>query len=149
MFCSEDHLSLLSRCLLCRCIMGCFVNKSSHVCFVLTEQFNSAIHIYSNISIHTQNNRLLIYVTLDHKLWIRCPLMYGLLGYRTFGWDTTFWKSRIWGCKKNLNIEKIVFNVVQMKFLAINITFQKFRFDIYIVGHLQNVFMEHDLYLIS
>ncbi len=30
-----------------------------------------------------------------------------------------FW---IWGCKKNLNIEKINFKVVQMKFLAMHIT---------------------------
>ncbi len=31
-------------------------------------------------------------------------------------------KSGIWGCKKNLNIEKIIFKVVQMKFLAMHIT---------------------------
>ncbi len=30
---------------------------------------------------------------------------------------------KIWGCKKNLNIEKIAFNVVQMKFLAMQIKF--------------------------
>ncbi len=29
-----------------------------------------------------------------------------------FGRDTSFWKSGIWGCKKNLNIEKIVFKFV-------------------------------------
>ncbi len=65
------------------------------------------------------------------------------------GWDTTIWKSGIWGCKKNLNIEKITFKVVQMKFLAMHITNQKFSFDIFTVGNLQNIFMEHDLYLIS
>ncbi len=32
---------------------------------------------------------------------------------------------------KNLNIEKIAFNVVQMKFLAMHITNQKLSFDIY------------------
>ncbi len=58
------------------------------------------------------------------------------------------WKSGIWGCKKNLNIEKIAFKVVQMKFLAMHITNQKLRFDIFTVGNLQNIFMEHDLYLI-
>ncbi len=50
---------------------------------------------------------------------------------------------------KNLNIEKITFKVVQMKILAMHITNQKWSFDIFMVGHLQNIFMEHDLYLIS
>ncbi len=56
---------------------------------------------------------------------------------------------RIWNLRvqKNPNIEKIAFKVVQMKFLAIHITNQSF--DIFTVGHLQNIFMEHDLYLIS
>ncbi len=66
-----------------------------------------------------------------------------------FGRDTTIWKSGIWGCKKNLNIEKITFKVVQMKFLAMHITNQKLSFDIFTVGNLQNIFIEHDLYLIS
>ncbi len=51
--------------------------------------------------------------------------------------------------QKNLNIEKIIFKVVQMKFLAMHITNQKLSFDIFAVGNLQNIFMEHDLYLIS
>ncbi len=46
---------------------------------------------------------------------------------------------------KNLNIEKITFKVVQIKFLAIHITNQKFSFGIFMVGNLQNIFMEHDL----
>ncbi len=50
---------------------------------------------------------------------------------------------------KNLNIEKITFKVVQMKFLAMHITNQKLSFDIFTVGHLQNIFMAHDLYLMS
>ncbi len=53
------------------------------------------------------------------------------------------------GAKKNLNIEKIIFIVVQMKFLAMHITNQKLSFDIFTVRNLQNIFMEHDLYLIS
>ncbi len=53
------------------------------------------------------------------------------------------------GAKKNLNIEKIAFKVVQMKFLAMHITNQKLSFDIFPVGNVQNIFMEHDLYLIS
>ncbi len=50
---------------------------------------------------------------------------------------------------KNLNIEKITFKSVQMKSLAMHITYQTLSFDIFIVGNLQNIFMEHDLYLIS
>ncbi len=51
--------------------------------------------------------------------------------------------------QKNLNIEKITVKVVQMKFLAMHITNQKLPFDILTVGNLQNIFMEHDLFLIS
>ncbi len=51
--------------------------------------------------------------------------------------------------QKNLNIEKIIFKSVQMKFLAMHITNQKLSFDIFTVGNLQNIFMKHDLYLIS
>ncbi len=39
--------------------------------------------------------------------------------------------------QKNLNIEKIAFKVVQMKFLAMYITNQKLCFDIFTVGNLQ------------
>ncbi len=53
------------------------------------------------------------------------------------------------GAKKNLNIEKIAFKVVQMKFLAMHITNQKLSFDIFLVENLQNIFMGHDLNLIS
>ncbi len=35
--------------------------------------------------------------------------------------------------QKNLNIEKIIFKVVQMKFLAMHITNQKLSFDIFTV----------------
>ncbi len=38
---------------------------------------------------------------------------------------------------------------VQIKFLAMHITNQKLSFDIFTVGNLQNIFMEHDLYLMS
>ncbi len=50
---------------------------------------------------------------------------------------------------KNQNIEKITFEVFQIKFLAMHITYLKLSFDIFMVGNLQNIFMEHDLYLIS
>ncbi len=51
--------------------------------------------------------------------------------------------------QKNLNIEKITFKIVQMKFLEKHITRQKLSFYIFTVGNLQNIFMEHDLYLMS
>ncbi len=66
-----------------------------------------------------------------------------------FGRDTTIWKSGIWGCKKNPNIEKIAFKVVQMKSLVMHITNKKLSFDIFTLGNLQNISMEHYLYLIS
>ncbi len=44
--------------------------------------------------------------------------------------------------QKNLNIEKIIFKVVQIKFLAMHINNTKLSFDIFTV---QNIFMEHDL----
>ncbi len=44
--------------------------------------------------------------------------------------------------QKNLHIEKIIFKVVQMKFLAMHITNHELSFDIFTV---QNIFMEHDL----
>ncbi len=46
------------------------------------------------------------------------------------------------GAKKS---KKIFFKIVQMKFLAMHITNQKFNFDIFMVGNLLNIFMEHDL----
>ncbi len=56
---------------------------------------------------------------------------------------------KIWSLRVQKNIEKIAFKVVQMKFLAMHITNQKWSFDIVTVRNLQNIFMEHDLYLIS
>ncbi len=51
--------------------------------------------------------------------------------------------------QKNLNIEKIAFKAVQMRSLATHITNQKLSFDKFTGGNLQNIFMEHNLYLIS
>ncbi len=49
----------------------------------------------------------------------------------------------------NQNIEKIAFTFVRMKFLAMHIPYQKGSFYIFTVRHLLNIFMEHDLYLMS
>ncbi len=58
-------------------------------------------------------------------------------------------ESGIWNLRvqKNLNIEKIIFKVVQIKFLAMLITNQKWRFYIFTVVNVLNMFMEHDIYL--
>ncbi len=55
------------------------------------------------------------------------------------------WNLRV---QKNLNIEKIIFKVVQIKFSALHITNQKLSFDIFMVGNVLNIFMEHDLNLL-
>ncbi len=47
-----------------------------------------------------------------------------------YGLDN-IWKSENWGCQENLNIEKIIFKVVQIKFLSIHINNQKLSFDIF------------------
>ncbi len=54
---------------------------------------------------------------------------------------------KIWNLReqKILNIEKIIFKVLQIKFLAMHITNQKLSFDIFTEGNLQNIIMEHDL----
>ncbi len=54
---------------------------------------------------------------------------------------------KIWNLRvqKKRNIEKIIFKVVQMKFWAMHINNKKLNFDIFTVGNLLNIFMEHDL----
>ncbi len=74
--------------------------------------------------------------------------MCGLLGSGNIWPRYNYLKIWILRVQKNLNIEKIVFKVVQMKFLAMHITNQKLGFDIFMVRNLQNIFMKHDLYLI-
>ncbi len=60
-------------------------------------------------------------------------------------------KIYIWNLtvQKNLNIEKIAFKVVQMKFLAMHIAYTKINLYIFTIGNLLNIFKEHDLYLMS
>ncbi len=69
------------------------------------------------------------------------PLMY----------DLQYNYLKIWNLRvqKNLNIKKFAFKVVQMKYSAMHITNQKLSFYIFMVRNVQNIFMEHDLYLIS
>ncbi len=71
--------------------------------------------------------------------------MYGLLWYVMMNIWLRYNYLKIW----NLRVQKIVFNVVQMKFLANHITNQKLSFDIFTVENVLNIFMEHDIYLMS
>ncbi len=75
--------------------------------------------------------------------------MYGLLGYDNIWLRYNYLNILNLRVQKNLNIKKIAIKVVQMKFLAMHITNKKLSFDIFTVGNLHNIFMEHDLYLIS
>ncbi len=68
--------------------------------------------------------------------------MYGLLWYDNIWLRYNY--LNIW----NLRVQKNHF-FVKMKFLAMHITNSKLSFDIFTVRHLQNIFMEHDLYLMS
>ncbi len=54
-----------------------------------------------------------------------------------------------WRVQKYQNIEKIAFKIVQMKSLAMHITNKKLSLDVFTIGNSQNIFTEHDLYLIS
>ncbi len=73
--------------------------------------------------------------------------MYGLLEDDIW---PRYYYLKIWNLRvqKNQNIEKFAFKVVQMRYLAMHITNKKVRFDIIMVGNLQTISMEHDLYLI-
>ncbi len=68
--------------------------------------------------------------------------MYGVLW-----WDNIWLRYnylKIWNLRVQIN--KNIEIVVQIKSLAMRITNQKLSFDIFTVGHLQNILMEHDLY---
>ncbi len=75
--------------------------------------------------------------------------MYGVVRIRQYSAEIQLFENlESEGAKKSKYWE-IAFKVVQIKFLAIHITNQKLSFNIFRVGDLQNIFMEHDLYLIS
>ncbi len=75
--------------------------------------------------------------------------MHGMLWYDNIRLRYNYLKICNLRVQKNLNIDKFIFKVVLIKFLAMHITNQKLSFDIFMLGKLQNIFMEHDLYLIS
>ncbi len=65
--------------------------------------------------------------------------MYNLLGQYLV--EMQLFKNHESEGKKYQNIEKIAFEVVQIKFLTIHITYQKWCFDIFMVGNLPHIFM--------
>ncbi len=50
---------------------------------------------------------------------------------------------------KKIKILTVAYKFVQIKFLAMYILIKKTSFDIFMVCNLINIFVEHDLYLIS
>ncbi len=118
---------------------------------------------FSIRTLSTTVNSYVSFVTLDHKtshLEIEIYTSHTSLYESYESWINKLSIDDIWlrynylkiwnlRVQKNLNIEKIAFKVVQMKFLAMHITKQKLSFDIVTVGNLQNIFMVHDFYLMS
>ncbi len=107
------------------------------------------------------------HVTLDHKTSQKGIFFYIEIYTSSESWINNLsidvWFVRIWQYladiqllknlesdgARNHNIEKIAFKIVQIKFLAMHITNQKWSLYIFTVGHSLNIFMEHDLYLMS
>ncbi len=91
-------------------------------------------------------------MTLDHKTSHKCQF-YNKLSIEV--WfvrigqylaEIQLFENLQKGAKTKSNT---AFKVVQMKFLAMHVTNQKWSFYIFKVRNLQNIIMEHDLYLIS
>ncbi len=74
--------------------------------------------------------------------------MYGLFGQDNICSRYNYLKIWILRAQKKKK-KKISFKIVQIKFLAMHITNQKLSFDIITVEHLQNIFIEFDLYLMN
>ncbi len=104
-------------------------------------------------------------MTLDHKTiyttserWInKLSIDVWFVRIGQYLADNYLWKLsydnnylKIWNLRvqKIPNTEKIAFKVIQIKLLAMHITNQKLSFDMFTEGNLQNIFMEHELYLI-
>ncbi len=75
--------------------------------------------------------------------------MYGILGSDNIWLRCNYLK--IWNLRaqKNLNIEKLAFKVVQLKFLSMHITKQKLSLNMFTLRNVLNISMKHDLYLMS
>ncbi len=132
-FTSKQWLTHIQRAQTCKC------DAQEPVRFVLAYDAHTSFCVYYMLPWNTKPvirvhfSKLRFIHHLLCKSWINKIVM------------TRYNYLKIWNLRvqKNLNIEKIAFKVVQMKFLAMHITNQKLRFDIFTVGNLQNIFMEH------
>ncbi len=73
--------------------------------------------------------------------------MYGLLEY--LAEIQLFENMESKAVQNDPNIKKISYKVFPNEVFELHITNQKLSFSIFTVGNLQNIFMEHNLYLIS
>ncbi len=87
-------------------------------------------------------------MTLDHKTSHKCQFLKIEMYTPSESWINEL-SIDLWFVRIESEGAKIAFKVVQIKFLVMHITNQKLHFDIFTEGNLQNIFMEHDLYLMS
>ncbi len=104
-----------------------------------------------------EHDRSFSFVTLDHKTSHKDAFFKTEMYRSSESWINNisidvwfvmigqYLRKRNLRVQKNINIEKIIFKVVQMKFLAMHISNKKLSFDIFTVGNVLNIFMEHDL----
>ncbi len=85
---------------------------------------------------------------MDHKTSHKDQYIFLLLLGLDNIWSRRYNYLKIWNPSAQKKIE-ILSKVVQMKFLTVHIANQKISFHIFTVGNLQNIFMEHDLYVMS
>ncbi len=108
-------------------------------------QDSSSAGAHYRWSLGERNTFTFLSVTLEHETshegrnWDLCIIW--KLNILYFHWCMVYDRTIFERVQRNLNIEKIIFKVVQMKFLAMHITNQKLSFDI-----LYNIFMQHDLF---
>jgi len=76
---------------------------------------------------------------------IRFPVMYGLLLLDNIARYLNIWNLRVQKKQKKTKVVK----VVNLCSRVCSIHSHKYMFDIFTVGNLLNICMEHDLYLIS
>ncbi len=114
------------------------------------------VKIHKCCAAKSNKNVFISYVTLDHKTSLTCTF-FKINHLKTEYIPIGLWYIRIgqylaeMQLFENLESEsakkiaKIAFKFVQLKFLAMHITYQKWSLDIFMVRNVLNIFMEHDL----
>uniref|UniRef100_A0A671Q1S9 Interferon-induced protein 44-like n=1 Tax=Sinocyclocheilus anshuiensis TaxID=1608454 RepID=A0A671Q1S9_9TELE len=114
--------------------------------------FKASVHGFNATTFHEKCNTQGPTVIVAYNKSGRVFGAFTSKSYAQTGQNDNIWLRynylKIWNLReqKNLNIEKIAFKFVPMKFLAMHVINQKLSFNIFTVGNLQNIFMEHDLY---